>query len=121
MGIDFGKYKILNTQRVNITMRATDLIRNILDLVDQVETGETTSTEQSQTAAEYYDDETRRLNQIKDLIPSEHGTYHNSPVPATASIVAVTTDAGGGVNGPKHPADIRADSVAMYPGAQHVR
>ena len=103
-------------------MRATDLIRNILDLVDQVETGETTSTEEPQTSAEFYDDEARRFNQIKDLLTKDlAGTYANSPVEVTASIEAVTTDAGGGLNGPKHPADIRADSVAMYPGANHVR
>lgn len=100
-------------------MRATDLIRNVLDLIDQVDTGETTET--PQTAADFYDDEARRMNQIKDLIPSEEGTYHNSPVQATASITAVTVDAGGGTNMPKHPADIRANSVAMYPGAQNVR
>jgi hypothetical protein len=100
-------------------MRATELIRNILDLVDQVDNEETTDT--SETASDYYDDETRRMNQIKDLTSSEQVTYSNSPAVATAYITAVTTDAGGGANGPKHPADIRADSVAMYPGAQHVR
>jgi hypothetical protein len=36
-----------------------------------------------------------------------------------AGIDAVTVNAGGGLNGPKHPADIRADSVAMYPNYLH--
>ena len=27
--------------------------------------------------------------------------------------------AGVGINGPKYPSDIRADSVAMYPAHQH--
>jgi hypothetical protein len=100
-------------------MRATELIRNILDLVDQVDQTETT--DDIETANEFYDDESRRMNQIKDLTSDETGMYSNSPSVATARITAVTTDAGGGANGPKHPADIRADSVAMYPGANHVR
>jgi hypothetical protein len=100
-------------------MRATELIRNILDLVDQVDQTETT--DDVETANEFYDDESRRMNQIKDLTSDETGMYSNSPSVATARITAVTTDAGGGANGPKHPADIRADSVAMYPGANHVR
>jgi hypothetical protein len=41
--------------------------------------------------------------------------YDNSPAEVTAGIESVTTHAGGGWNGPKNPADIRADSVAMYP------
>jgi hypothetical protein len=44
--------------------------------------------------------------------------YNNSPAANVAGIEAVTTHAGGGWNGPKHPADIRADSVAMYPAFQ---
>lgn len=96
-------------------MRAHEIIRGVLDLIDQIESNQEAEHDQP-TAAEYYDDESRRMNQIKDLLPTETGTYDNSPVIATASITAVTTDAGGGTNGPKHPADMRADSVAMFPG-----
>ena len=100
-------------------MRATEIIRGVLDLIDQVEDY---SQEPSQeTAAEFYDDEARRLEQVADLLSTGSGTYDNSPVEAVASIEAVTIKAGGGVNGPKHPADIRADSIAMYPGANNVR
>jgi hypothetical protein len=44
--------------------------------------------------------------------------YDNSPAEVTAGIESVTTDAGGGWNGPKNPSDIRADSVSMYPNFQ---
>lgn len=100
-------------------MRATEIIRGVLDLIDQIdtETPETTNT----TAEEYYDDETRRFDQVSDLVDAEGGMYDNSPADAVASIEAVTIKAGGGTNAPKHPADIRSDSVSMYPGAQHVR
>ena len=63
------------------------------------------------------DDETRRFKQIMDILVTKDrvGAYSNSPNETVAGINSVTTDAGGGLNGPKHPADIRADSVAMYP------
>jgi hypothetical protein len=41
--------------------------------------------------------------------------YDNSPAEVTAGIESVTTNAGGGWNGPKNPANMRADSVALYP------
>ena len=63
------------------------------------------------------DDESRRFKQIMDILVTKDrvGAYSNSPNETVAGINSVTTDAGGGLNGPKHPADIRADSVAMYP------
>ena len=63
------------------------------------------------------DDESRRFKQIMDILVTKDrvGAYSNSPNETVAGIYSVTTDAGGGLNGPKHPADIRADSVAMYP------
>ena len=99
-------------------MRANEIIRGVLDLIDQIESHEQ---HQNQSAEDYYDDETRRFDQISDLTGEEETTYDNSPAPVIASIEAVTIKAGGGTNTPKHPADIRSDSVAMYPGANHVR
>lgn len=102
-------------------MRAHEIIRSVLDLIDQIETSATDDEAQSdETAAGFYDDQTRRMNQIKDLVPSEGEItgFANAPGEAYASIEAVTTDAGGGWMAPKHPADIRADSIAMYPKAQ---
>lgn len=105
-------------------MRATEILRGILDIIDDIDNSSTevVDSEENPTAADFYDDQARRMNQIKDLLPKEgdEGQYANSPAEACASIEAVTTDAGGGWMAPKHPADIRADSVAMYPGAQHV-
>lgn len=92
-------------------MKAYELIRGVLDLIEKIE-----SQDQQETAEQFYDDETRRMNQIADLKSSEEVSYANSPTTAYASIDAVTKDAGGGTNTPKHPADIRSDSVAMYPG-----
>lgn len=96
-------------------MRAHELIRGVLDLIEKIESEE--AAESQETAEQFYDDESRRMNQIADLehVPDPSG-YANSPVTAYASIEAVTTAAGGGTNTPKHPADIRSDSVSMYPG-----
>lgn len=99
-------------------MRAHEIIRGVLDLIDQIESSE--ELPDQETAAGFYDDQSRRMNQIKDLVPSEGEItgFANSPGESYASIEAVTTDAGGGWMAPKHPADIRADSIAMYPTAQ---
>jgi len=43
----------------------------------------------------------------------------NAPNPQYAPVSAVTTDAGGGPNKPKHPADIRGNSQSLYPAHQH--
>ena len=99
-------------------MRATEIIRGVLDLIDQVETESPESS--NPTAEEYYDDETRRFDQIADLTGEEPGMYANSPTDAVASIETVTIKAGGGTNAPKHPADIKSNSISMYPGTQHV-
>ena len=40
--------------------------------------------------------------------------YSNTPNEQYADVAAVTTQAGGGVNGPKHSADIRGDSIRIY-------
>jgi len=97
-------------------MRATEIIRGVLDLIDQVETKSPESS--NPTAEEYYDDETRRFDQISDIVDTAPGTYDNSPADAIASIETVTIKAGGGTNAPKHPADIRTNAPSMYPNFQ---
>ena len=102
-------------------MRAIDLIRNILDFIDQ----ETVEPTINITKVNMPDDdevptmgseEGRRMNQIKDLTPSPCGTtdYANSPDEQYADVEAVTTDAGGGMGEPKHPADIRGEHGSMF-------
>jgi hypothetical protein len=65
------------------------------------------------------EDELARMKQIAGLLGSNETQYSNEPQERIAGIESVTTDAGGGVNGPKNPADIRSDSVSMYPNHQH--
>jgi hypothetical protein len=104
-------------------MRATEIIRNILDLIDNLENSQpdsdtvTIAPEPIQTGID-----TNRFKHIYAMLDQERSrpvTYDNSPNDCMASIDAVTVDAGGGVNGPKNPADMRSATVSLYPGHQH--
>lgn len=82
-------------------MRATDFIRGILDFIDNVE---------QDTPVTDYEEE------CVDDEPAT--TLANSP-----DIMIVPTDTilslGNDVNKPKHPSDLRADSISMYPNMQY--
>ena len=90
-------------------MRATDVIRGVLDLIDQVEDSEGHPPTATVTIEpEQGEPEASRFKQIFAMLSNpSHGPLGNSPNEVVAPIEAVTTDAGGGVNGPKHPHDIR--------------
>jgi len=88
-------------------MRVTEIIRGILDLIDQIE--------DQQDSQQHYDDESRRMDQIDDLQGSDcASTYANEPDEQVAGITSVTVDAGGGWQEPKHPADIRGEHGRVY-------
>lgn len=65
-------------------------------------------------------DGARGMAQIRDLIAKADGPkeYSNSPEEAYSGVDSVTTDAGGGVNGPKDPADIRVKDPQGYENAE---
>lgn len=106
-------------------MRATDIIRGVLDLIDQVDSpeqkqncgcgqdpcityGSTEPPEQGEPVAS-------RFKQIFAMLSSpSKGPLANSPNEVVADIDSVTTLAGGGVNGPKHVADIRIKDPRGY-------
>jgi hypothetical protein len=67
---------------------------------------------------EYAPDDIRRFKQIVDLADSGEPTeYTNTPKEEYAGIDAVTTGAGGGMNGAKHPDDLRGNSFKIYRGS----
>lgn len=102
-------------------MRATEIIRSVLDLIDHIEIEQESEivAVNPETTSLHGDDE-NRFKQICDLLSQEYTQmYDNSPAEVVAGIEAVTTHAGGGWNGPKNPADIRADSISMYPNYQN--
>lgn len=79
-------------------MRATEFIRGLLDLIDNIENKE-------ESVADYED----------EFVEPELGTqYSNSPdenITPMDTLLSIGND----VNKPKHPADIRVSSVALYP------
>lgn len=112
-------------------MRATEIIRNLLDIIDGVEAANPPPVQQvtiainsEPTEPEVVDqpekasDELARFKQITDLMHNTAQTYANEPSEQISSLESVTSDAGGGVNGPKDPADIKSNSISMYPAAQ---
>lgn len=91
-------------------MRAQDIIRAVLDLIDKSEevSDETCGAEEGEPVAS-------RFKQIIAMLDSDStGPYSNTPNEVVADVDAVTTDAGGGVNGPKHVDDIRVKDPRGY-------
>ena len=90
-------------------MRATDIIRAVLDILDQeAEEQHITVQHNTELPAENGEAEASRFKQIFAMLdnPSK-SPLSNAPNEVIAPVSAVTTDAGGGINGPKHPDDIR--------------
>lgn len=100
-------------------MRATEIIRSILDLIDHIDIEQEPAVSTIIEPEDDCGDDVNRFRQIEDLLKSEYNQmYNNSPAETVAGIESVTTHAGGGWNGPKNPADLRADSVSMFPAYQ---
>ena len=92
-------------------MRAQDIIRAVLDIIDsdnKTTPDETCGSEQGEPIAS-------RCKQIMAILDSDStGPYSNTPNEVVTDVDAVTTNAGGGVNGPKHPDDIRVKDPRGY-------
>lgn len=110
-------------------MNISDIIRGLLTKLDTIQQPTPSATivisqepeaELSPLSITGDDEELARMKQIAGLIPVDcDSAYANEPQEQYASIDSVTKDAGGGVNGPKHPSDIRGDHTSMYPAHQH--
>jgi hypothetical protein len=97
-------------------MRIADLLRQFADIVDKSSQPDSTSGEMSPVAD---GDDPNRFRQIMDLISKERrGELENTPQEEYADIASVTIHAGGGVNGPKHPHDLRVKDPSQHPGQQ---
>ena len=91
-------------------MRITDIIRNVLNVIDGVE--------QPQEEIEgYTDNDIKRFKQIVDLADDseDEQTYANQPNEKISSIDAVTHDAGADSwQGTKEPEDIRGTTTRIH-------
>jgi hypothetical protein len=103
---DVAEAVIRLSQQGPVTMAAYDQIVSFMQ-----KQGDSASKE------EYAPDDIRRFKQIVDLADSGEPTeYSNTPREEYAAIDSVTTAAGGGMQAPKHPADIRGEHPSLYPG-----
>ena len=103
---DVAEAVIRLSQQGPVTMAAYDQIVSFMN-----KQGDTASKE------EYAPDDIRRFKQIVDLAASGEPTeYSNTPREEYSAIDSVTTAAGGGMQAPKHPADIRGEQPSIYPG-----
>lgn len=92
-------------------MSARDLLRAVLDLLDAED-------EQKVKADVHIHQNNEPENRFKSILAmldsDSFGPLANSPNEVVAPVDAVTTDAGGGVNGPKHVDDIRVKDPRGY-------
>lgn len=88
-------------------MRAQEFLRKLADLIDIADDSEPEAVEVVDVRAE----------QIKDLVGHKPEVYSNEPQEGYAEIDAVI-GTGDDVNKSKHPSDIRANSLSMYPAFQ---
>lgn len=102
-------------------MRATDIIRQVLNMIDAIDTNAAQGAMHAEPEGISVEieagepDELARMKQIAGLASNDETQYSNQPQERIAGIESVTTDAGGGVNGPKNPRDLRGNSFPIYP------
>jgi len=95
-------------------MRATDIVRQVLDLLDTVE-GQHDLKPEVKIDVQQNDEPENRFKSILAMLDSDSfGPLANSPNEVVADIDSVTTLAGGGLNGPKHVDDIRVKDPRGY-------
>ena len=96
-------------------MRVSEIIRNILDLIDQAD-GEEIVNDIDPQPEGYEDNDIKRFRQIVDVADTDEVEgYANTPNEKVASIDAVTTDAGADTwQGTKEPEDIRGTTIRIH-------
>lgn len=100
---------------MELRMRATEFIRNLLDIIDDLDGASEPTITAKVVAVANEPDDINHFKQIADLISSgETSMWQNEPEEKYSSIDAVTIDAGGGVNGPKNPRDLRGNSFPIF-------
>jgi hypothetical protein len=99
-------------------MRATDVIRSVLDLIDQVDGSPSHKQSAPELLPTYNADGelVSRFQQIYKVLANRNSSaeYSNTPNEIVTDIASVTTDVGGGPNKIKHPADIRIKDLRGY-------
>lgn len=96
-------------------MKITDIIRQVLDIVDAAEEQVEPVMVAEPTAEP---DALIRIQQIAGLLPTDDSAeYSNTPQERTAPVTAAFPS-GDDVHHSKNPADIRTNAPSMFPGFQ---
>jgi hypothetical protein len=96
-------------------MRVSEIIRQVLDVIDQAEAQEA---EQPIEDMGYTEKDIKRFRQIAGLTTDKQ--YSTTPNEQYMDVDAVTVDAGADQwQGTKDPADIRGEHPSLYPGRVH--
>jgi len=97
-------------------MRIADILRQFADIIDQAEQPDSRPGDMSPLSK---GDDVNRFKQVMDLVSDERQrAFANEPEEQYADVDSVTIHAGGGVNGPKHPHDLRVKDPSQHPGQQ---
>ena len=92
-------------------MSARDLLRAVLDILD----AEDEQKVKADITINQNDEGPSHFKQILAMLDANSfGPLANSPNEVVADVDAVTTDAGGGINAPKHVDDIRTAHPRQY-------
>ena len=96
-------------------MRVSEIIRSILDLIDQAD-GEEIVNDVDPQPEGYEDNDIKRFKQIVDVADADEAEgYANTPNEKIADIDAVTTDAGADTwQGTKDVDDIRGTTTRIH-------
>lgn len=99
-------------------MDAREIVRSVLDLLDKVDQSQTDDPELDIEVCQDQDGEQTRFRQIYAMLDKTRSEptqdYANQPEEVVSDIDSVTTQAGGGVNGRKHPDDIHVKDPRGY-------
>jgi len=98
-------------------MKITDIIRGVLDVIDRAEEPESTPVIAAVELEVEPEVEIADMQKLAGILGVEEPEYANAPVEIVAP-VAAAFPAGDDVHYSKNPADIRADSVSMFPAWQ---
>lgn len=90
-------------------MRATDVIRNVLDLFDSIDDPMDSPVVTATVPDDGSGELVSRFRQIYQILANKENPteYSNTPNEVVTDVASVTTDVGGGPNRIKHPDDIR--------------
>ena len=101
-------------------MRLSELLRGFVDILDRIEQQSEPAKIDPQPQGYGSREDVARFKQIKDMWqdPDQEPEFSNEPNEQYASVDAVTKDAGGGPNAPKHPHDIRVKDPSQHPNQQ---